>query len=282
MVWFAGWAFKNGSPPYGNTGVETIDRIYKNYKFLNDSLKQILSPIGVAWKRSLQQLPAVDLWDADEAHPSLAGSYLTAATLYATLFRQSAQRHHYPAGLDSATAVKLRQIGYQAAFDSAVASRLSVYTLPLTSSGGMLSTAAASGPYRWFRNNTLAGNTTAPSFASAGPGYYQVKGRSSSGCPVVSWEQYVSASTSVAEVRHEGLTLYPNPARQKVQVELPAGMGNGQWSLADPSGRRLRTGTFAAGAGHFELSLEYLPAGSYLLAVSAAGWQTAAQLTVLP
>lgn len=46
-------------------------------------------PAGLAWERSRQELPALELYHADGSHPSPAGSYLTAACLYAALTGQS-------------------------------------------------------------------------------------------------------------------------------------------------------------------------------------------------
>jgi hypothetical protein len=42
-------------------------------------------PAGLAWERSRQELPALELYHTDGSHPSPAGSYLTAACLYAAL-----------------------------------------------------------------------------------------------------------------------------------------------------------------------------------------------------
>ena len=86
VILFSGWCFKNGNPtpPVFANGSEMNTRVYQNYRVLNDSIKQIISPIGIAWNRIIKDMPAKDLWDADEAHPSYAGSYLTAATIFST------------------------------------------------------------------------------------------------------------------------------------------------------------------------------------------------------
>ncbi len=89
VLWFGGWAMKNGYPPYGNTGPESIKRILCNYRVLNDTAKEIVSPIGEAWIKAITNIPATNLWDSDDTHPSLAGSYLTAAVVFHTIDRKS-------------------------------------------------------------------------------------------------------------------------------------------------------------------------------------------------
>ena len=43
-------------------------------------------------------------WDYAKRHPTLAGSYLAAATTFATIFKKSPVGLKYTAGLDAATA----------------------------------------------------------------------------------------------------------------------------------------------------------------------------------
>ena len=43
------------------------------------------APVPLAYERSLQERPGLDLWGSDGDHSSWAGLYLTACVLYATL-----------------------------------------------------------------------------------------------------------------------------------------------------------------------------------------------------
>jgi hypothetical protein len=52
-----------------------------------------VAPVGIVWAQVREQQPILELYVADGSHPSPAGSYLAACTLYATIFHQS------PAGL---------------------------------------------------------------------------------------------------------------------------------------------------------------------------------------
>ena len=51
--------------------------------------RAILAPVGIAWSEVCQRDRSIDLFYADGAHPSAAGTYLAACTFYATIFQQT-------------------------------------------------------------------------------------------------------------------------------------------------------------------------------------------------
>lgn len=70
-------------------------------------------PAGLAFARSIARKPELNLYVADKRHPSLAGTYLAAATTYAALFRRSPVGIDYTAGLDPATARHLQEVAWE-------------------------------------------------------------------------------------------------------------------------------------------------------------------------
>ena len=48
-----------------------------------------MSPIGEAFRRSIALNPNLELYQPDESHPSLEGSYLAACVFYEVLFQKS-------------------------------------------------------------------------------------------------------------------------------------------------------------------------------------------------
>lgn len=59
---------------------------------------------GAAWSHVRDQHPGINLYAADGSHPSMAGSYLVACTMYATFFRRSPVGAYHPAVLHPDTA----------------------------------------------------------------------------------------------------------------------------------------------------------------------------------
>ena len=80
---------------------------------------------GLAFAKSIARRPT-RLYAADKRHPSLAGTYLAASTLYAALFKGSPVGLKYGAGLDEATAIHLQTVAWdtvQDYFGTAVSSK---------------------------------------------------------------------------------------------------------------------------------------------------------------
>lgn len=218
MVWFSGWAFKNGAPPYGNTGIELIDRIDANYQFLNDSLHQVISPIGAAWRRSVLTQPSVNLWDADEAHASVNGSYLTAAVLFTTMFREDPRPLNFDNGLPAARAENFRKIAFETVKDSFSHDNLSSTTLALSYSGGQLTTDAGYVSYEWYKNGTKINAATGPTHSTAPDGCFRVVGKTAAGCERRSWKLCLQP-TAVPQLQGDAVfTFYPNPVPDFITV----------------------------------------------------------------
>lgn len=59
-----------------------LDRVIKNYTDAAKQTGSIICPAGLAWKNSLKNKPELELYSPDGFHPSLAGSHLSALTIY--------------------------------------------------------------------------------------------------------------------------------------------------------------------------------------------------------
>jgi hypothetical protein len=68
---------------------------------------------GPAFARSIAKRPDINLYVADKRHPSLAGTYLGAATVYAALFRQSPVGLGYTAGLPADVVKHLQEVAWE-------------------------------------------------------------------------------------------------------------------------------------------------------------------------
>ena len=70
-------------------------------------------PAGLAFGKAVERRPNLNLYAADKRHPSLAGTYLAAATTYGALFRKSPVGLTYTAGLSSETVEFLQSTAWQ-------------------------------------------------------------------------------------------------------------------------------------------------------------------------
>ncbi|MGL4322541.1 MAG: hypothetical protein ACRCTD_00770 [Beijerinckiaceae bacterium] len=103
-VLFMSWAYQDKP--------EMTQQLADAYTAVANRDKALVIPAGLAFARSVAQKPAVNLYAADKRHPSLAGTYLSAATTYAVLFGKSPVGSKYVAGLDAETAAHLQQVAW--------------------------------------------------------------------------------------------------------------------------------------------------------------------------
>jgi hypothetical protein len=72
-------------------------------------------PAGLAFAKSIARKPDLELYVPDKRHPSLAGTYLAACTVYASLLRTSPVGNAYTAGLPADVATHLQQVAWETA-----------------------------------------------------------------------------------------------------------------------------------------------------------------------
>jgi archaellin len=104
-VFFMSWAYADKP--------EMTEELAEAYTQAGNDNDALVIPAGLAFARAVKQLPEVNLYAADKRHPSLAGTYLAASTVYATILKKSPVGLAYTAGLDAATAKALQTIAWE-------------------------------------------------------------------------------------------------------------------------------------------------------------------------
>ena len=74
-------------------------------------------PAGLAFARSIAKRPDLNLYVADKRHPSLAGTYLAAATVMASVYRLNPVGNSYTAGLPADVAAHLQAVAAETVRD---------------------------------------------------------------------------------------------------------------------------------------------------------------------
>jgi len=62
-----------------------LDGVIASYKTAAEQTKSLIAPAGLSWKYAWQKDSDLPLYGPDEFHPSIAGSFLAALTIYASL-----------------------------------------------------------------------------------------------------------------------------------------------------------------------------------------------------
>lgn len=108
-ILFETWGDRNGGGFPGDSYAAMQDRIDETYREVAGEIAAPLAPVGMAWAEALRRRPTIDLWLADDHHPSLLGSYLAACVFYALLYHRDPSSS-YTAGLSPSDAVFLQQV----------------------------------------------------------------------------------------------------------------------------------------------------------------------------
>ncbi|MFH5923355.1 DUF4886 domain-containing protein [Roseomonas xinghualingensis] len=108
-VFFMSWAYADKP--------EMTAQLAEAYTRAGNDNNALVIPAGLAFARSIRERPDLNLYVADKRHPSLAGTYLAAATTYAAIFGASPEGNRYTAELDADTARFLQTVAWQTVRD---------------------------------------------------------------------------------------------------------------------------------------------------------------------
>ncbi len=108
-VWFMSWAYADKP--------EMIEELAEAYTRAANDNDAFVIPAGLAFARALKERPDLGLHAGDKRHPSVAGTYLAAATIYASLFKTSPVGLAYRAGLGDPTATLLQTAAWETVQD---------------------------------------------------------------------------------------------------------------------------------------------------------------------
>ena len=89
------------------------DSLKSAYTQLASMLNVVMSPVGESWRLAHTLDTNITLWDSDNSHPLLPGSYLAACVFFVKVFNQSPVGLSFTGGLSSNEALTLQNIAYQ-------------------------------------------------------------------------------------------------------------------------------------------------------------------------
>jgi hypothetical protein len=105
-VLFMSWAYKDKPEMTGS--------LAEQYTLAGNANDALVIPAGLAFAKAAAKRPDIELYEADKRHPSLAGTYLAACTVYATLYSKSPVGLSYAAGLNPELVSLLQAAAWEA------------------------------------------------------------------------------------------------------------------------------------------------------------------------
>jgi hypothetical protein len=108
-VFFMSWAYADKP--------EMTAQLAEAYTLAGNENDALVIPAGLAFAQSVAKRPDLNLYAPDKRHPSLLGTYLSAATVYASIYRDTPVGNAYVAGIDADTARFLQTVAWETVQD---------------------------------------------------------------------------------------------------------------------------------------------------------------------
>ena len=124
-LFYMTWGRKNGDltncvnyPPVC-TYLGMQERLRDSYISMGINNNATVSPVGIAFKNAIALDSTIELYNNDNSHPSVYGTYLAACVFYSTIFKKSSIGSLFvPSAISASDALFLQQIASSTVLDS--------------------------------------------------------------------------------------------------------------------------------------------------------------------
>ncbi len=231
-------------------------RLTDSYLQMANDNQALVAPVGRAWQTSWHTDTLIDLWDADNSHPNVAGSYLTACVFYGTIFRKSPVGIMYSPISAQTTNTYLQNIAYHTVFDTLSKWNIGVFDVladfdfagnEATKTFSFNNWSQNSTSYEWnFGDGNTSTTTGVHTYNDTGT--YSVSliafdycGRSDTSSHLI----HINQANEINSIENIAVTIYPNPAKADFTIsDIPVSALNSWLQITDVQGRVVLTYRF--------------------------------------
>ena len=208
-LFYMTWGRKNGDA--GNCAsyppLCTYDgmqgRLRESYMEMSADNDCSVSPVGATWKYIRDNYPTIELYSADESHPSINGSYLAACVHYASMFRESPVGASFISTVTAIDAAILQEAAELVVLDSLSTWRIgdndvvASFTFNTVSGSTAFSENGTNGTtYSWDLDDGSTETAASFSYTYANDGVYNVELIATNGCDSDTVTQQVTINTT--------------------------------------------------------------------------------------
>jgi len=248
-LFYRTWGRKNGDasncanfPPLCTyAGMDSL--LHLRYRMMADSNRAELCPAGQVWKRIRRLHPGIELYQSDESHPSLSGSYVTACAFYASIFRKNPELVSYNPGLPDSVWQVARESARLVVFDSLLTwntGRWDVRAGAIVTSNGnyvtLQDTSAEATTITWNMGDGTLLTGTQVQHTYAQFGVYVVMQVAANACASdTAYHTLVSQGVGVKDIGADESVVWNSPAPGQLLVQIKNSQAKGE--LFDALGR---------------------------------------------
>lgn len=123
-VFYMTWGRENGDTcncanlPWVCTYHGMDSAVRATYNYMAESNHAEISPVGAVWREIRTNHPEIDLYQVDESHPSVAGSYAAACAFYTMIYKKDPTAISWSCTLPDNNAQTIRMVAKSIVFDS--------------------------------------------------------------------------------------------------------------------------------------------------------------------
>lgn len=240
-VFYETWGRKNGdasncgSYPPVCTYLGMQDRLKQSYKKFADTCNAIMSPVGEAFRRSTALNPILELYQLDESHPSLEGSYLAACVFYEVLFQKSVLTNTYISTVNTVTASFLQQVAHTVVNDSLaiwnIGKNLPWADYSYNGISGLNYQYTSYSPLltnKWYFGDATTSSLANPSHNYLSSGTYTVSHVVTNNCKKdsISKVLLITPTGIKQNIEVHSIHIYPNPSSEVLMIDGAADFEN--------------------------------------------------------
>jgi len=282
-LFYMTWGRKNGDQsncanfPQLCTYAGMQQQLRTHYLLMADTTNAEVAPVGAVWRDVRNSYPTIELYQTDESHPSVAGSYLAACTFYASIFHKSPVGAAAAPTMLAQDALAIQQQAAATVFDSLAVWKIdtlkpqvnftiSAIVPPCTFQFDANSSTGVDSVYWHFGDGTTGSGFIINRYFN--PGVYTICAVGFKDCITDTF--CLSAPFcifSVNEDQLQGIAIYPNPTTTKIRVaQYGQSASQAHYKIYNTQGALLMKDNDAS-----EIDVSHLAKGLYILEVTMGG-----------
>ena len=268
-VFYMTWGRKNGdasncqffAPLCTYQGMDSLLNL--RYRQLADSNEAIVSPVGAVWNHIRTNYPLIDLYRADESHPSVKGTYAAACTFYASVLRKDPTLITFNSSLSVIEANQIKAAAKAVVYDSLLVWHIGEYDVD-ASYNHSISTNQVTFTSDSSSNNTHFwdfGDSTFSTLANPVKTYlsnrtYPIKhfiSDCSSSDSITQLISIVSTGISTNQGHEKRIMLFPNPTNGSFNLKASTEIIGKHYQIFDLKGSIVKEARICATQSQIEL-----------------------------
>jgi PKD repeat protein len=282
-VFYMTWGRKYGDPDNAVSfpplatyeGMDSL--LYERYMQMTQDNNAIVSPVGRVWRYLRTNHPEIELYDTDNSHPSLAGSYAAACSFYTTILRKDPTLTTYNPGITPNVAQTIQNAVKTVVFDSLsmwyIGERNLETDFSYSDNSGFSNLTQNTNnttTYHWDFGNGDYSTDVTPTYSYDSSGVYTVTLIATDECGQESVKvREITASEVNVVVYESDILIYPNPVNNILYIENQHIEQSFVTSIFDITGKKVYENRTASNEETIDIS--YLNSGIYIIKMEEKG-----------